>query len=183
MLQLVGLGTDRGAAEEVATATQGTLYVNHDGESDARPFSTMVRTQTDNLELLRPAADVGLYLCFARAVKPEVSPLPDERVIATFPMIGHPDLSHGEADAHWRDQHGPLALASHSAMCDYTQLSVVATLSGIELDGIAMCAFSTRQDLSTKFFNDDEAKAAIGADVAKFADMKRSLRRVVLTQV
>ncbi len=183
MLELVGLGTNREAGAAAAEATGGSLYVNHGGESDARPFSSMVRAGTDDLELLKPAADVGLYVCFSRAIKPEAATLGPDRVIATFPMIGHPDLSHREADAHWRDQHGPLALRSHSAMCDYTQLSVVANLSGIELDGIAMCAFETREDLSTKFFNDDEAKAAIGADVAKFADMKRSLRRVVLTQV
>ncbi len=183
MLELVALGTDLQAAEAAVEATGGSLYANHPGESDARPFSAMVRASTDDIELLKPAADVGLYLCYARAIKPEADTLPAERVIATFPMIGHPDRTHAESDAHWRDLHGPLALKSHSAMCDYTQLSVVANLDGVELDGIAMCAFETREDLSTKFFNDDEAKAAIAEDVAKFADMKRSLRRVVLTQV
>ena len=68
-------------------------------------------------------------------------------------------------------------------MCDYTQLSVVATLSGVEIDGLAMCAFDNRTDLREKFFNDDEAKAAIIADVAAFADTRASLPRVVLTQV
>jgi hypothetical protein len=93
---------------------------------------------------------------------------------------GHPRLTHRQADDHWRDTHAVLALASHHAMSDYTQLSAVATLSGRPLDGIALCAFSNKGDLSDRFFNDDAARAAVGQDVAQFADLQRSLRRVVL---
>jgi hypothetical protein len=182
MLELVALGSDRGAAEAAATAIEGRLYVNRPGEGDERPYSTLVRAATDDLEVLSDAADVGLYVCFSRAVKPEQPTPPPERCIASFAMVRHPDLSHRRSDSHWRDTHGPLAVASHSAMCDYTQLSTVATLSGTPLDGIALCAFENRSDLSTKFFNDDAAKRAISEDVAKFADLRRSLRRVVLTE-
>jgi hypothetical protein len=182
MLELVGLCTDSNAARAAAVATGGILEVNHPGESDARPYSALVRAVTDNVEALAAAADYGLYSCFTRVIKAEPTVLPEDRSVAAFAMIGHPDLSHRQSDDHWRDQHAPLALASHSAMCDYKQLSVVANISGQPLDGIALCAFPTRQDLSQKFFNDDEAKAAIGADVAKFADLRSSIRRVVLVR-
>lgn len=183
MLELVGLGSDSQAAREAAEISGGVMYLNHPEESDRRPYSTMVRAATDEIEALRAAADVALYVCFARAIKDERQPLPPDRVIGSFPLVAHPDLSHRQADDHWRDRHAPLALESHSAMCDYTQLSIVATISGRELDGIALCAFENRQDLRTKFFNDDDARAAIEADVAQFADLRHSPRRVVLTQV
>ncbi len=183
MLQLVGLGTDEQAAAAASAATGGVVYVNHPGESDKRPYSTMIRASTDEIEAVQAASDVALYVCYARAIKDEWAELPPDRVIGSFPLVAHPDLGHRRADDHWRDIHAPLALASHSAMCDYTQLSIVATISGRELDGIALCAFENRDDLSTKFFNDDEAKAAIQADVATFADVRRSPRRVVLTQL
>lgn len=182
MLELVGLGTDQQAGAAVAADLGGTFYVNHPGEKDTRPYSFLLRTSTDRLEPLAEAADVGLYVVFARTIKPRPDPPPPDRVIGTFGMISHPDLGHRRSDDHWRDVHAPLALASHRAMCDYTQLSVVATLSGMPLDGIAMCAFATREDLSTKFFNDDAARAAVEADVTSFADVRASPRRVVLVQ-
>ncbi|MEM9652818.1 MAG: EthD domain-containing protein [Actinomycetota bacterium] len=182
MLELVGLCTDPEAARAAAVATAGTLDVNHPGESPERPYSAMIRAVTDNVEALADVADFGLYSCFARVIKAEPDPLPSDRSVAAFAMIGHPDLSHREADDHWRDVHAPLALENHRAMCDYTQLSVVATISGQPLDGIALCAFATREDLSKKFFNDDEARATIGADVARFADLRSSIRRVVLVR-
>lgn len=182
MLELVGLCTDPKAAAEAAAVTGGILEVNHPGESDARPYSALVRADTDNVEALAAAADYGLYTCFTRVIKAEPDPLPPDRSVAAFAMIGHPDLTHRQSDDHWRDTHAPLALVSHLAMCDYKQLSVVANISGQPLDGIALCAFATREDLSQKFFNDDEAKAAIGEDVAKFADLRSSIRRVVLVR-
>ena len=183
MLELVALGTDATAATEVGARLGGTVYVNHPNESDRRPFSSVVRVATDDVEALAPVADVGLYVAYARPVKVLPGPAPAGRVIAAFGMVGHPDLTHRQSDDHWRDTHGPLALRMHAAMCDYTQLSVVGVLSGLSLDGIALCAFASRDDLSTKFFNDDEAKAAIEADVASFADLRRSIRRVVVTEV
>jgi hypothetical protein len=116
-------------------------------------------------------------------IKPPVTEPTDERSIATFGLVRNPAMTHRQCDDHWRDVHGPLALRMHLAMCDYSQLAVIDTLHGQPLDGIAMCAFSTRDDLSSKFFNDDDAKAAIIADVGTFSDAKASPARVVLQQV
>ncbi|MCP4227170.1 MAG: EthD domain-containing protein, partial [Actinomycetia bacterium] len=181
MLELLALGSDEAAAREVATRVGGIACVSGAGESDRRPYSTLVRASTDNIEAISEVADIALHVAFARVIKALDGPPPPERVIASFPLIHHPDLTHRQADDHWRDIHGPLAYASHSAMCDYTQLSIVATISGRELDGVALCAFPTRDDLRDRFFNDDEARAAIEADVASFANLEKSPRRVVLT--
>ena len=183
MLELVGLSTDVDAAQAVAARHGGLMYRNHASEKDTRPYSAMVRVATDDIEAVRAVSDVGLYVCFSRIIKQLQGDMPAERSIATFGLVRNPELTHRQCDDHWRDNHGPLALEMHRAMCDYTQLSVVETLHGQPLDGIAMCAFSTREDLSTKFFNDDDAKAAIIADVAIFSDPKASPPRVVLQEI
>jgi uncharacterized protein (TIGR02118 family) len=183
MLELLALGTDTTAATQTATRLGATLYLSHPDESDRRPFSAAIRASTDDIEAVAAVGDVGLYTVFSRQVKSPSGPPAPGRVVGAFGLVRHPELTHRRADDHWRDVHGPLALALHSAMCDYTQLSVVAVLSGLVLDGMALCAFDSREDLRTRFFNDDEAKAAIEADVASFADLGRSPRRVVLTQV
>jgi len=183
MLELVGLGTDADAAIALATRLGGSAYRNHQTEKPERPYSAMVRVATDDIEAVRAVSDIGLYVGFSRQIKAPSAPPTSERSIATFGLVRNPDMTHRQCDDHWRDNHGPLALRMHLAMCDYTQLAVVETLHGQQLDGIAMCAFPTRQDLSTKFFNDDQAKAAITADVMTFSHPSASPPRVVLQQV
>jgi hypothetical protein len=182
MLELVALASDRTAAAEVAREVGGTSYHNHDGDDDRRPYAAMIRVATDRIEPVAEVADVGLYTAFARTIKAPTAPASPERVIGSFGLVHHPDLTRAETDRHWRDVHGPLALRSHSAMCDYTQLAIVAVHRGLAIDGIALCAFDSRRDLRERFFDDDEAKAEIEADVAGFADVRRSPRRVVLAQ-
>ena len=182
MLELVALTSDVEAAADAALAVGGTWYRAQEREPDGLPYTAMIRAATDRPEPLVDVADVGLYTCFARTIKAPNGPTPPERVVASFGLVRRPDRSHREVDDHWRDVHGPLALRHHAAMCDYVQLSVVARHSGLELDGIALCAFDNRTDLRERFFNDDEAKAEIIADVASFADPGGSPRRVVLVE-
>lgn len=183
MLELVGWGSDAEGVEAVAAELGGRSYRNHPTERDGRPYSAMIRVVTDEIEAVRSVSDVGLHVCFAREIKPPTAERTDEWSTATFGLVRHPDLTHRACDDHWRDVHGPLALRMHLAMSHYEQLSVVATLHGEPLDGIALCTFPTRQDLSQKFFNDDDAKAAIIADVSTFSDPKASTPRVVLQEV
>ncbi len=183
MLELIGLGTDADAVVETARSLGAVAYVNHPTESEKRPYSALLRVGTDEIEAVRAVADVGLHVGFSRVIKAQTGTPSDERCVAAFGMIRHPDLSHRESDDHWREVHAPLALTNHAAMCDYTQLSIVATVSGRHLDGIALSAFENHDDMRTKFFNDDEARAVIEADVVKFADVRHSPRRVVLTQL
>ena len=182
MLELVGLGSDVDAAKDLAVRLGGKAYQNHPSERDTRPYSAMLRVETDDIEAVTAVSDVALYVCFSRVIKAPVQEPTAERSIATFGMMRHPDKSHRECDDYWRDNHGPLAIEMHAAMCDYSQLSVLSTIHGMPLDGIAMCAFSTREDLSKKFFNDDAAKAAIIEDVGNFSNPTGSPARVVLQQ-
>ncbi len=182
VLELIGLGSDAAAMAEVAERHGGLAYANHPSESDKRPYSSLIRVATDDIESVAAVSDWSLFVGFSRVIKPlPANPSPD-RVVAAFGLVRNPALSHREADDHWRETHAPLALVNHAAMCDYTQLSALATISGRELDGVALCCFDDRDAMRDRFFNDDDARAVIEADVVKFADPGSSPRRVVLTQ-
>ncbi len=198
MQELVAVSNDIEAANAVAQATSGVLYTSRkrggedtvptDGgaEEEARPFQALVRATSDDIDTLLPAAELGLYVVFSRVIRSrpiEVVPgEPSPGVTAVFALIHNPELTHAQADKHWRDTHAPLALKHHPGMWDYTQLSVVATLSGEHYDGFALVAFESETDLRTRFFGDENDVNTIVADVAKFADTKRSPRRVVATE-
>jgi len=183
MLHLLGLCSIATAATELAERFDGRAWRAHEREKPTAPYHGMVEVATDDIEAVQAAADIGLYVSFARTIKEATAAPAQGRVIASFAMVRHPDLTHRQADDHWRDTHGPVALRSHLAMCDYQQLSILSTLAGPELDGMAMCAFDSRTDLSERFFNDDQAKADVIADVAQFAHPRASMARVVLEQV
>ncbi len=88
-----------------------------------------------------------------------------------------------EADAHWRDRHAPLALEHHAFMTHYTQLSVVHHIAGRELDGFALCGFASLDDLRNKFYTRDASRAVIADDVQRFADTRRSPRRLIVEEM
>ena len=134
----------------------------------------MITVTTDNLEELERCSDVGLYVICERTIKPGAA-----GVYGLFPLKHHPDLTHAQADAHWRDNHAPLALEHHPYMSHYMQFSVVQTLKGFSIDGFAMCGFATETDMRERFYVSDEGVSIIAADIAKFADLKRSPRRLV----
>jgi hypothetical protein len=66
-------------------------------------------------------------------------------------------------------------------MWDYTQLSVVRTLNGPEIDGFALVSFDSLGSMKERFFGDDNDREVIYQDVASFANPK-SPRRVVATE-
>ena len=86
---------------------------------------------------------------------------------------------HEQADQHWRDVHAPLALTVHKAMTNYTQLSILHCFTGPEWNGFALCGFDTESDLRDHFFDSPEGKEAIRNDIAKFANTRKSPRRII----
>lgn len=186
-LELVVLGSDPDATREVAAATGGIAYLANDATHERAPFRSILRAVVSDPDVLAPAADVATYLAFSRQVKShdvtwdagDLTP----GVTAAFGLKHHPDNSHLQTDEHWRDTHAPLALTHHAAMWDYVQLSIVRTLDGSELDGIALCSFPTLEDHNERFFNDAESEKVINADVAKFADLRKSPRPAILTEL
>jgi len=185
MLELVVVGNDFEAATEIASNLGGVCYLGDPDETRTLPFRTLVRAATADPQKLAAAAGVGTYLVFSRVnrERPVAAQVgtPSPGVTAVFPLLHHPDLSHQESDAHWRDVHAELALRHHPGMWDYTQLSVVRTLDGPNIDGFALVAFDSLTSMRERFFGDDNDRDVIYADVASFADPK-SPRRVVATE-
>lgn len=176
-LEIAVATSDVSRVRAVASELGGSLYVDERDEGSRLPFRAMLTTVTDDVELLEALAEIGLYIVCRRPV------IPGEcRVIGLFPLVRHPDLSHRQADAHWRDVHAPLALQHHRHMTHYTQLSVVHRISGPEIDGFALCGFDSLDDLRSRFFSEPDSREVITADIARFADTKRSPRRLIATE-
>jgi uncharacterized protein (TIGR02118 family) len=99
-----------------------------------------------------------------------------------FPVVRRPDLTHEQFDSHWRDNHAPLALHHHVGMWDYVQCSFDGPLTSAAaaLDGMAICKFPTVADFKERFFDSDEGREVIWADVARFSDRTgpRAMRMV-----
>jgi hypothetical protein len=176
-LELAAASNDIDAARALATSHGGSLYCDERERWQHLPFRALATVVTDDLTEVLNAADVGLYVVCRRVIKPG-----NAEQIALFPMVGHPSLSHEEADAHWRDTHAPLALTHHAHMTQYIQLSVVHRIAGLELDGFALCGFASLSDLRDRFFSEEDSVKVIAADIEKFADTNNSPRRLIVTE-
>lgn len=177
-LEFAATTNDVARARSVAYELGGVLYVDERDAGSRLPFRAMLTTVTDDVEPLRALGDVGLYIVCRRPIVPGAC-----RVMSVFSLIRHPDLSHRQADAHWRDVHAPLALQHHRHMTHYTQLSVVQRISGLEIDGFALCGFDSLVDLRNRFFSESDSREAITADMECFTDMKRLPRPLIATQL
>ena len=167
------------AAVDVARETRGTAFVAVDGQRNPAFTSLIV---AGGLRRAADAADVGLYGVTVRRMRHQRRFWPPDTVspgvTAAYVMVRRSDLDHDAADAHWRDVHAPLALRHHPGMWHYHQISVNDVLAGPALDGVALSAFASAQEMSERFFGDDEDRAVIAADVARFSDLVASPRRV-----
>lgn len=185
MFEIVAVGNDIEAAVKASSDLGGVCYLADPKDERALSFRTLVRCVTDNPQDLKAAAGQGTYLVFSRVIRERntkiESGVPSPGVTAIFPLLHHPDLTHEQSDAHWRDIHAPLALQHHPGMWDYTQLSVARTLSGPEIDGFALVSFESVNSMKERFFGDENDRDVIYRDVASFAD-PGSPRRVVTTE-
>jgi uncharacterized protein (TIGR02118 family) len=83
-----------------------------------------------------------------------------------------PELSHGEYSDHWRNTHGPLALAHHG-FWRYVQDHVTERLTGTtpELDGIAELHFREARDMIDRMYLSEEGMRLILDDVRSFVSL------------
>jgi uncharacterized protein (TIGR02118 family) len=79
-------------------------------------------------------------------------------------------ITHEQFARHWTENHTPLAIRHHVGLWNYTQ-SVVRrafTPGGTAIDGVAELHFRTQDDFVYRFFDSDDGRAVILADVARF---------------
>ena len=176
-LEIAAASSDIARTRELARTLRGTLYVDARDDYVQLPFRVLMTVTTDDLDPVAAIADVGLYVVCRRLIKAGIP-----AVIGLVPLVHHPDLTHADAEAHWRDRHAPLALEHHAFMTHYTQLSVVHRIAGLELDGFALCGFASIDDLRNKFYTRDSSRAVIAEDVQRFADTRRSPRRLIVEE-
>lgn len=174
IIELAAACSDVQAARRVAQRLGGLFYADERAGARDLPFRALFTTVTDDPEALADVADVGQYVVCRRPMKPGSSP-----VVALFPMLRRPDLSHRQSDAHWRDVHAPLALTHHGFMTSYFQLSVIHCLAGRDFDGFALCGFDSLEDLRQRFYSGSDSATVIAADVKRMADVERSPRRLI----
>jgi uncharacterized protein (TIGR02118 family) len=79
-------------------------------------------------------------------------------------------MSHEQFVRHWTERHAPLAQRHHVGLWNYTQNVVRRALTpgGDAIDGIAELHFRTRDDFVSRFFDSDEGRTVILADVKRF---------------
>jgi hypothetical protein len=159
---------------ELAAALGGVFYADEREHWQHLPFRGLVTVAGSHADALQTVGDVGLYRVERRVVKPGKA-----NVFGLFPMVRAAGLTHLQADAHWRDVHGPLALTHHGHMVEYVQLNVVETISGAPFDGFALCGFVSEDDLRNRFYSTAEGPGVIARDVACFSDLERSPRRLI----
>jgi hypothetical protein len=154
-------------------------------QTDHLPFASILLGSSDTLIQYQDNASVGFYLVSERNILNQpLSQLGSSQLpgsIGIFPMVANPAIGPTAADKHWREVHAPLALEVHTAMTHYYQLNVVHRFSGPDWNGLAFCCFANESDLREKFYNSTQGKRLIAEDIVRFADTKRSPRKVVAT--
>ena len=182
-LKIVAVFSDKAAAAEVAKSSQSLMFEASAEATQHLPFAALVLGTSPRLMDLKKRKDEGLYLVNERTLLNQpLSALTQDMLPASvgiFPMVANADIGPEAADRHWHEQHAPIALEVHTAMTHYYQLAVMHKFSGADWNGLALCCFASEDDLRNRFYNSKEGKHQVAEDVAKFADTKRSPRRVV----
>lgn len=174
---------NRDIAKAYAAEIGAVLFTSNSPSTDHLPFAAMIVGTTDDLEKAQTVGDAGVYLVCERTIKNQPldklghSDLPG--IVGLFPMVAHPVAGASASDAHWRDNHAPLALEVHTRMTHYYQYAILHTFSGPALNGIAACCCATEDDLRHHFYGTPDGEQQILSDIRQFADTKRSPRRVI----
>jgi uncharacterized protein (TIGR02118 family) len=104
----------------------------------------------------------------AEPAGPDGEPAPSVKMVSF--MRRADSLSHEQFVRHWTENHTPLARRHHIGLWNYTQNVVRRTLTpgGEMIDGVAELHFRSRDDFENKFFDSDEGRDVILADVKRF---------------
>jgi hypothetical protein len=88
------------------------------------------------------------------------------------PSVRYSFLTHEQFDAHWRDTHSRVHVASSPGTCHYEQLIIDEWLTpdAPTWDGVGLLSFASAPDYTERLFGPG-GEAAIMADVKNFVDL------------
>ena len=89
------------------------------------------------------------------------------------------------AAAYWVEHHAPLAVRVHVGLWRYAQnvLDEAITVGAPGWYGVAELHFASWADFETKFYDSDDGRDAIFADVARFLDVRRSTSALMTERI
>jgi EthD domain len=91
------------------------------------------------------------------------------------PSVRAPFLTHEQFDAHWRDNHSRIHVASSPGTCHYEQLIIDDALmpGAPEWDGVGLLSFASAADYTERLFDGEAGQRAIFEDIPRFLDLDR----------
>lgn len=183
VLKLAMIFADKQAWHSEPEDDAHLIFTTPKAEIERLPFARMILGTSPRLLEQAERSAIGLYLVSEHTMLNQpLSDLSSEQLpgsVGIFPMIALPAMSSAAAHDHWRNVHAPLALEEHKAMTHYYQLHIAHKFFGPEMHGIALCCFATEQDLRERMYTSEAGKRRIAEDIVKFADTRRSPRKVV----
>jgi hypothetical protein len=175
----------RDVAAEIAadpTASAVVLLVD-DGSTGAPPDASAMPSQFDAALVASgvpadalPAPD-AVFGVSRRVIKARERGRDGERsegFTVVCPSVRAPFLTHEQFDAHWRDNHSRIHVASSPGTCHYEQLIIDAPLTpgAPTWDGVGLLSFASAADYTERIFDGPEGQQAIYEDVARFLDLE-----------
>ena len=176
----------RTVAEKLAAEPSATTVILHvqddrtgapDGATfDDRDFDASLTVDGLPQQAL-PDAD-ALYAVSRRIIKSRKRPGGGARTpgfTIVCPSNRAAFLTHEQFDAHWRDDHAKIHVASSPGTCHYEQHVVdeVLTPGAPQVDGFGWLCFDSAQSWETGLFDGQRGQQAIFDDVARFLDTTR----------
>ncbi len=164
-------------AEEIAAAARLTeptslaVYLGTESE-----LAIVVATgDVTQLVSAASSADLGLHRTAIRRMLRHRRTWPIDTVTPSITQMylsqRRPGLSPDDYHRYWEREHRDRALRHHMGMWDYSQVSVVETLTGRHVDGITVTQWPRLEDLVERSTNGPDGSAVIREDASRFTDL------------
>ncbi len=176
----------RDAAAGIAADPRASAVVLlvDDGATGAPPEATAMPSQFDAALIASgiPAGELpepdAAYAVGRRVIKARDRGRDGDRsegFTVVCPSVRAPSLTHDQFDAHWRDNHSRIHVASSPGTCHYEQLIIDEALTpdAPSWDGVGLLSFASSVEYTERLFDGAQGEKAIFDDIPRFLDLER----------